>query len=237
MIRVILADDHPTITTGVCAYIDGIPGVMVVATASSAAELIMKLENMECDLVVTDFSMPIINGVTDGYTMLAMIRRKYPAIWLLVLTMNEIPAVLYQIIKSGVHGVLHKSDEISEIGNAIRSVSNPIPYLGKTVCDLLKRELKSKSGSQATVPSLREAEVLRLYVAGYSLWEIAAKLNKSIKTVGLQKASAMKKMGFRNDIELGCYARAIGGLNESAWQPTPIHKTVKKKGAKSFSTC
>ncbi|MFC5473190.1 response regulator [Paraherbaspirillum soli] len=209
MIKIILADDHPIIITGMRDYIDQMPGYMVVATASSTDELLARLKDTRCDMLIMEFSMPI-NRIGDGNALLAMIKRKYPSVSVIVLTMNVMPTVLYQIICSGVKGLLHKSDEITEISNAIQDVSHNLQYVGKSVRQLLKK------GPSGKLPTRSEAEVLRMYIVGHSLHEIAKRLNKSVKTVGLQKASAMKKMGFQNDIELGRYSSTISSLSGHA---------------------
>lgn len=205
MIKTILADDHPAIISGVRTYIDQMPGFEVVETASTIEELLARLQDTQCDLLIMEFSLPI-NRKGSGCVLLDQIKRDYPAVEVIVLTMIDIPAVLYKIANSGVRGLMHKSDEIAELGNAVLEGSRNAPYIGTSVLRLLK---KGPSGKQ---PTKREVEVLRMYVVGNSLREIARRLNKSVKTVGVQKASAMKKMGFRNDIELGRSSSIMGRI-------------------------
>jgi two-component system capsular synthesis response regulator RcsB len=199
MIKIILADDQPIIISGVRQYIEQMPGFAVVATASSASELTERLRDTPCDMLITEFSLPI-NRIGRGCALFKQLKRDYPALELIVLTMIDIPAVLYQITNCGVKSLLHKSDEITELGRAMLEGSQATPYIGKSALRLLKK------GPSGRLPTKRETEVLEMYVVGNSLREIADRLNKSVKTVGLQKASAMKKMGLRNDIELGRYS-------------------------------
>ncbi|WP_211461319.1 response regulator [Collimonas silvisoli] len=207
---IVLADDHPVFTAGVRNYLDHLPNCHVVASVASSDALVRCLESTHCDLVITEFSMPMVR-VSDGLHLLSYIRRHHPQTWLVVLTMNAFPVVLYQIVNSGVNGLLHKSDEMPEIGKSIRHLGNnsPLPYMGPSFRALLRNGIdgKAKSGS----PSPRETEVLRLYAAGNSLRDIAERLNKSVKTVSLQKASAMRKLGLDNDIELGRYCATVSG--------------------------
>ncbi|MFC5473191.1 response regulator [Paraherbaspirillum soli] len=217
-LKIVLADDHPLILAGVSTYIHRLPGCRVVATAASSDELINCLELIPCDLVITEFSMPMAR-IGDGLYLLSYIKRHYPKKWVIVLTMNEIPAVLYQISHSGVNGLLHKSDETPEIGKAIQSVSCKKPYMGSALRMLLQH------GHDARIPTPRETEVLRLYAAGHNLDEISARLSRSKKTISLQKAAVMKKLGLRNDIALGRYCAAVSGDTnaqpESADWPFP----------------
>ncbi|MDP5008242.1 MAG: response regulator, partial [Glaciimonas sp.] len=200
MRKIILADHHPIIVAGVRSYIERVPGFNIMATATTTDQLVERLIDTDCDILIMDFSMPM-NRICDGLTLLSFVKRHYPALWVIVFTMNVMPAVLYQIIKSGVSGLLHVNDEMTELGHAIQGEVNNARYIGTSIRAMLR------AAPAVKMPTPRETEVLRLYVEGLSLHEIAKRLNKSVKTVGLQKTSAMKKMGIQNDIELGRYAR------------------------------
>ena len=206
--KIVLADDHPVFTAGVRNYLNHVPDCRVVACVTSSDALVRCLESTPCDLVITEFSMPMVR-VSDGLHLLSYIRRHHPQTWLVVLTMNALPVVLYQIVNSGVNGLLHKSDEIPEIGKTIRHLGSDSPYMGPSFQALLQNGINGQAKSR--IPSPRETEVLRLYAAGNSLRDIAQRLSKSVKTVSLQKASAMKKLGLGNDIELGRYCAAVSG--------------------------
>lgn len=204
--KIVLADHHPVFIAGMRNYLRHVPDCRVVASATSSDELVRCLESTPCDLVITEYSMPMVR-VGDGLHLLSYIRRHHPQTWLVVLTMNAFPEVLNQIVNSGVNGLLHKSDAIPEIGKTIRHLGNGSPYVGPSFRALLRNGIGAKSRN----PSPRETEVLRLYAAGNSLREIARRMSKSVKTVSLQKASAMKKLGLGNDIELGRYCATVSG--------------------------
>lgn len=205
MIKIILADDHPAVISGVRQYIDLMPGHVVVAAAASTAELSARLQDTPCDMLISEFSLPI-NRIGDGCVLFNQLKCEHPALALIVLTMIDIPAVLYQIRNSGVRGVVHKSDELGELGRAILEGTRSTPYVSKTVLRLLRQ------GPNGKAPTRREVEVLKMYAVGNSLREIADRLHKSVKTVGLQKASAMRKIGLRNDVELGRYSCSMGRM-------------------------
>ncbi len=207
-VKIVLADDHPMFTAGVRNYLNHVPDCRVVASVTSSDALVRCLESTPCDLVITEFAMPMVR-VSDGLHLLSYIRRHHPQTWLVVLTMNAFPVVLYQIVNSGANGLLHKSDEIPELGKTIRHLGNGSPYMGPSFKALLRNGIDGQA--KIHIPSPRETEVLRLYAAGNSLRDIARRMNKSVKTVSLQKASAMKKLGLSNDIELGRYCAAVSG--------------------------
>lgn len=198
--QIILADARPVVIAGVRGYIDRCADLSIAGVATSTEEILVLLKNVDCDILITDFTMPM-HLMNDGLTLLSHIKRNYPRICLIVLTMNMMPAVLYQIIKSGVNAVVHMNDELSDIELAIERASKNTRFIGKSVRDILR------SGPVGHLPTKREAEVLRMYADGFTMQEIAIRLNKSIKTIALQKTSAMRKVGLRNDVELGRYSR------------------------------
>ncbi|AIY44075.1 Capsular synthesis regulator component B [Collimonas arenae] len=206
--KIVLADDHPVFTAGVRDYLDRVPDCRVIACVTSADDLVRCLESTPCDLIITEFSMPTTR-VSDGLHLLSYIRRHHPQTWQIVLSMNAFPVVLQQIINSGVNGLLHKSDAIPELGKNIRQLGSDTPYVSPSFQAMLQVEVEEQG--KYRVPSPRETEVLRLYAAGNTLHDIARRLSKSVKTVSLQKAAAMKKMGLRNDIELGRYCATFTG--------------------------
>ncbi|KAF3996982.1 response regulator transcription factor [Glaciimonas immobilis] len=198
--QIILADDRPVIIAGVRGYIDRCPDLSVAATATTSDQILARLKDTPCDILITEFSIAIEN-MNDGFTLLSYVRRHYPKLCLIVLTLNNMPAVMYQIIKCGVNAALHMNDELVTIREAIDSAESNTRYIGKTVRNILR------SGPVGIMPTKRETEVLRMYAEGQSMQEIATRLHKSVKTIALQKMSAMRKVGLRNDVELGRYTR------------------------------
>ena len=203
MHTIILADIHPVVISGMRGYVDRCPDLSVAAVASSSDQLLARLRDTKCTVVIMDISMSMQN-LADGFTLLSYVKRHYSKIHLIVFTFNMMPAVLYQIIKSGADGVLHMNDDVSEIRHAIDCAARNSRYISYSVREILR------SGPVGRMPTRREAEVLRMYAEGYSIQQIAVRLCKSIKTIALQKTSAMKKMGLRNDVELGRYT--CGGI-------------------------
>ncbi|PUA17871.1 response regulator transcription factor [Glaciimonas sp. PCH181] len=203
MHSIILADIHPIIICGMRGYVDRCPDLSVAAVATSSDQLLARLHDTRCTIVIMDISMSMQN-MADGFTLLSYVKRHFPRIFLIVFTMNMMPAVLYQIIKSGVDGILHMNDDVADIRQAIDCAARNSRYIGNSVREILR------SGPVGRMPTRREAEVLRMYAEGYTIQQIAVRLCKSIKTIALQKTSAMKKMGLRNDVELGRYT--CGGI-------------------------
>jgi len=210
-ISALLADDHPIVRSSVRLEIDKMPGIAVVGEAASADELIGFLAHQHCDLLITDFNMP---GSTheDGLSMLDAIRDRHPRTAILVLTMLTNSGLLRAIHDRGIAGIVSKSDTMPELNAALRAIAAGETYVSANVRSLLNL----RSGQSQPPMSLltdREAEVLRLFVSGHTISEIAAQRQRSVKTVSHQKISAMNKLGLKNDPELYAYAHQHGFLN------------------------
>lgn len=208
-IRVILADDHPVLRVGVRTIIESSGVGDVVAEASSADELIALLATTDCDVLVTDFSMPG-GPQADGFAMLSLIRRRYPDLPILLLSMASNPSILNMAASAGVLGLLDKASSLDELPLALQIVYRGTPYVSKSLQDRI-----AESGSEAVIgagkkPSPREMEVLRLLASGLSVTQIALQLHRSVTTVSRQKTNAMRKMGIDNDAQLFEFLRNQG---------------------------
>ena len=216
-IKVIIADDHPVILFGAAQALLKFPEIEVVGQARQSTELIQLLQKSPCDVVVSDLAMPG-GQYGDGMPLLGYIGRQFPTVRIVVLTMLENPALLKRLREVGVTAVINKSDDLSHIGLAIVHVMRGQEYIGPSVRIALDSMGLSASGQQRDVVlSKRELEVVRLFVSGMTITEIAAQLKRSIKAISTQKNTAMRKLGIERDSELFQYAQSNGLLNLSAY--------------------
>lgn len=205
-IRVMLADDHPFIVFGLREMLGKRLGFHVVAEAANPQMLLETLARIDCDVLITDFSMPCDNA-PDGLSLLHSIRTRFPRVRIVVLTMLDNPALLGCIRKAGALALLNKRDGTQELSNAVIAAFQGREHLSPSVRKALAT--LGTGNPQAVVISRlspREIEVLRLYVGGMTTSDIARYLNRSINTVSTQKHSAMRKIGVNNDAELFDYA-------------------------------
>lgn len=207
--KIILADDHPIILTGVRSLMAEMqPSCDIVAEANNVSELWRTLEQHECDLLITDFSMPNDDNV-DGMAMIKQLRRKYPNLPIIVLTQVHNLGVLQALLQIGIQGLLLKKSVIAELEETVKKVLLGSVYIGETV-----RELLNEQGiNQYTIPvelSLKEIEVVRLLANGMSVTQVASYLHRSVKTISTQKTNAMQKLGLKSDSELFHYAQQQG---------------------------
>ncbi|MCW0504458.1 MULTISPECIES: response regulator [Aeromonas] len=207
--KIILADDHPLILTGIRSLIaHNQPGCEVVAEAHQVSELLNTLQQHSCDLLITDFSMPG-DERSDGLTMIQQLKRDYPTLPILVLTQIHNAGILQSLLQLGVSGILLKKAVISELSDAIRQILSGHSYIGGSVKNLLAEAgLDHQTGLVQLTP--KESEVVRLLAGGMSVTQVAEYLHRSVKTISTQKKSAMLRLGLQSDSALFHYAKEQG---------------------------
>ncbi len=207
--KIILADDHPLILTGIRSLIDQItPHCEVIAEAYQVSELLKSLQQHHCDLLITDFSMPG-DSRCDGLVMIQQLRRDYPNLPIIVLTQIQNSAILQSLIQVGVNGLILKKSVINELADAIRQILLGHRYIGPAVNMLLADAGVSSQGNISPLTP-KESEVVRLLASGMSVSEVADYLHRSVKTISTQKKSAMVRLGITSDSALFDYAKSSG---------------------------
>lgn len=219
-VRIIIADDHPVVLLGIKALLQSHGhGMQVVGEAGSGRGLLALLPVCECDLLITDYSMPDAAGTEDGLAWLKRLRREYPGLPVIVLTMIHNPALIRGMLKAGIHGVVGKAAMTRELLLAIHAVMAGRTYVGEHVRDAIADASVPESGADdadtsddPSTLSRREAEVVRLYASGLSITQIAERVHRSVKTISQQKNNAMRKLGLTSNSQLYEYARVWGLL-------------------------
>lgn len=202
-LRVIIADDHPLILMGIRELLGRDINLSVEAVASSPSELVKHLQKNQPDTIITDYSMPGDGQYGDGIRFISYLRRHFPDVKLIVLTMVSNPMIISSLYDAGVQGVVLKQDELSEVLVALNLLRQGVKYYPANFKqDTPKDVLPSSVQERLTSLSPREFEVLRLFAMGDSISAIAEQLNRSIKTISAQKASAMRKLNVHNNQDL-----------------------------------
>lgn len=206
-LRIIIADDHQVVRLGARSVIESSGVGTVVAEAATVEELFAALAGHECDLLITDYSMPT-SDKADGIGMIEKIRRLYPDLRVLQMSVTENIAILRMVAQSGVLGLFDKGSLVEELPLAIQAVSRGQPYVSRKLREVIDRVGTQAIGDDRTrVLSPREVEVLRLLSSGLTVKAIAQKLHKSMSTISRQKGDAMLKLGLRSDAELFDFMR------------------------------
>lgn len=203
-IQVIVADDHPIVSLGVSHELARDPAIEVIGCARDSTDLVAQLEARPCDVVVSDYAMP--GGKHgDGLGLIGLLRRRFPALHVAVLTMVEHPTLLRALLTDKKLCILSKADSTSHIIGAIHAMMRGRTYYSPTIKDMIIRESLSPEQPRLT---RREAEIVRLFCAGTTITEISRISSRSVQTVSSQKRSAMRKLGIERDADLIRYGNA-----------------------------
>ncbi|MBI2772312.1 MAG: response regulator transcription factor [Burkholderiales bacterium] len=202
-IRVVLADDHDLVRSGIKALLSMIEGVEVIAEARDGAELIKLVESLVPDVVMTDISMP---GM-DGITAIAHIHASHPQVRLLVLSMYDTVDFVKRAVGSGACGYLMKDAPPFELEQAVRSVMATGSYFSPAIAQRLLQPSEPTVDDELTQ---RQVEILRLIAQGRASKEIAFELGLSPKTVDVHRARIMERLHLNDIASLTRYAMRKG---------------------------
>ncbi|CAB3635458.1 response regulator [Achromobacter pestifer] len=197
-IRVIVADDHPAVALGVSYELGLDPAIDVIGCVENSTDLIARLESQECDVVVSDYTMPG-GKYGDGLGLISLLRRRYPALHIAVLTMVSNPTLIRALLGYENLCVLSKSDSTAHIINAVHAMFQGRTYHSPTIQHMAANQAFSLTRARLTK---REAEIVRLFCAGATVTEISERSHRSVQTVSSQKRSAMRKLGLERDADL-----------------------------------
>jgi len=206
--RVLLAEDHTIVRKGLRSLLDKETGIKVVEEAEDGREAILKTEELHPDVVVMDIAMPGLNGLEAT----RQIKKRFPDIKIIILTMHANEEYILQSLKAGASGYLVKKAAPVELISAINAVhkgnSFLSPSISRMVIDEYIRRSKEISEGEEGFEQLtvREREVLQLIAEGRKTREIAELLYISIKTVETHRAHIMNKLDIHSTAELTRYA-------------------------------
>ncbi|HBO1218306.1 TPA: response regulator [Pseudomonas aeruginosa] len=204
-LKVIIADDHPIILLGVRELVERNPHYCVVGEAVCSQSLIELLERQSVDVVISDYNMPADSPYGDGLKLIDYLKRHYPDVRILVLTMISNPLILTRLQELGVNGIIQKSQLHSEIEKALNAIVHSNTYQAPAPARHSVTACNTPIDQRLESLSPKEYETLRLFVAGKSVTEIARTQNRSTKTISAQKVSAMRKLEVSTDQELLTY--------------------------------
>ncbi|MEX1843608.1 response regulator transcription factor [Enterobacter cloacae] len=203
-IRVIIADDHTVVQFGVAKLLEAEPDIRVVGLAGTVGGLFKILKSTPCEVLICDYSF-YKDPEPDGMALLEKIRRYYPGVNIILLSSYDSVVIVREMLQIGVMGFISKAIQDTQLPVAIRKVMNGEQYIDpKTSQELIKYMLEAPTGNKSGVSILspRETEVVRLFIRGMTVTEIAQYTNRSLKTISTQKKKAMDKLGVKSDSEL-----------------------------------
>ena len=199
MITVLLADDHAIVAEGLAALLR--ETFTLLRTVHDGRALVAAAAELNPDVVVTDISMPLLNGLDA----IRQIKSARPATNVIVLTMHIEPDLAVQAFRAGASGYLLKVSPLEELVEAVRQVARGRAYLTSLIAkDLISVLLEAKKESPAAGERLtgRQREVLQLVAEGRTMKEVASLLHISPRTAESHKYEIMDLLGAHNTAEL-----------------------------------
>lgn len=196
-IKIILADDHPLIREGFKSLLGKSEHFEIIGEATNGQQLIELVEQLHPDIVLTDISMPVINGLVA----IEKIKKENSEVKMVVLSMHEERAYVINALKAGAQGYLLKSIEGAELEKALLTIYEGRKYFSATIGNVLAESV-TRDQTEAGDITPREKEVLELVAKGQSTKQIADVLGISIRTVETHRVNMLKKMKVNNTAEL-----------------------------------
>jgi DNA-binding NarL/FixJ family response regulator len=204
MIRILLADDHDVMRSGLRTILEAHSEWLVCGEAREGHEAVRLALKLQPDIAVVDIAMPGL----DGLEVTRQIKKELPRTEVLIFTMHETENMIRAVIAAGARGYVLKSDAGLKLTEAVESLSRHEPYFTPKASETLLEEfIKSYSVSdKESILTSREREIVQLLVAGKVNKEIAEVLNISVRTVETHRATIMRKLGINSIVELVLYA-------------------------------
>ncbi len=206
-IRIVLADDHRVLRSGLRLLLERNAGFEVVGEASNGREAVEAASTLAPDVVVMDVAMPVLNGIDAA----AQIAARYPAVATIVLSMHSDEGYLLRALKAGARGYLLKDSAEADLVQAIRSVHIGkaffSPALSRMLIDDYIHQLQQRGGEDSyELLTPREREIFQLLAEGRSSKDAAQLLSLSPYTVETHRGNIMQKLNLHSLPELILYA-------------------------------
>ena len=202
MIRILIADDHEVVRSGLRKILEAQPNWEVVAEAGDGKDAIHKAAETRPDVAVLDYSLPLVNGIEAT----RQIRARLPKTEVLIFTMHDNETLIQELLKAGARGYLLKSDAKRHLIGAIESLASHKPFFTAKVSEALLNSFLARPNREGSTLTNRERGVVQLIAEGHTNKQIANILNISLKTVETHRAAIMRKLNLSSSAALVRYA-------------------------------
>jgi DNA-binding NarL/FixJ family response regulator len=210
MIRVLVADDHPVVRSGLVGVLSSLDGFEVVAVAADGADAVREAVLHHPDVALMDLQMP----GTDGFTAIRELARVAPAVRVCVLTMYDDDDSLFAAMRAGAHGYLLKGAEQDEIARAVRAIAAGEVIFGPAIAARVLHQLNAPAtqapGSAFPELTARELEILDLLASATPTSAIARRLELAPKTVSNHVSNILTKLQVSDRTQAAMKAREAG---------------------------
>jgi DNA-binding NarL/FixJ family response regulator len=207
-LRILVADDHHVVRTGLRALLESKSGWRVCAEAANGREAVEKASALKPDVAVLDIGMPLLNGVEAT----RQIHKLSPQTEVLILTMHDSDVLVQEVLEAGARGYILKDDADRNLLAAVDALRRHKPFLSSRVSDVASKTrpaagdgpVRERSFRSRLTP--REREILQLLAEGKTNKEVAGLLGISVKTAETHRANIMLKLDFHSVTDLVRYA-------------------------------
>ena len=202
MTRILIADDHDVVRSGIRRIIEDQPGWSVVAEATDGKDAVAKAIATKPNVAILDYRLPLI----DGIEATRQIRRRVPSVEVLVFTMQDDDNLLHEALSAGARSCVQKSDAGLHLISDVQSLAEHKPYFTDRASQVLLKNFLTEADKVQQILTDREQVVVQLVAEGHSNKEAAAVLNVSIKTIETHRSSIMRKLDLTSSAALVRYA-------------------------------
>ncbi len=200
--KILIADDHGIVRSGVKLLLDRQPDMEVVAEAEDGVDALEQAVRLKPDIAVLDVSMPRMTGLQATHE----IKRQSPDTQVLILSMHDDERYLFEALRAGASGYVLKRAADKDLVDAVRAASRGEPFLTSNAQQALIRDFIERGEAATDELSPREQEVVKLIAEAHTNKEIAEILHLSEKTVESHRGRVLQKLGMRDRVELVRYA-------------------------------
>lgn len=201
--RILIADDHEVVRSGLRAILEAQEGWEVVAEAADGQEAITKAVETSPDVAIVDYSLPVMNGTEVTRQICA----RAPQVEILIFTMHDSEVLVRELLEAGARAYLLKSDAKRNLIAAVRSLADHKPFFTEKVSQtLLDAFLLVHHGKREGDLSSRERVIVQLIAEGHTNKEMSDILNLSVKTIETHRAAAMRKINVTSTAAIVRYA-------------------------------
>jgi DNA-binding NarL/FixJ family response regulator len=199
-VRILIADDHGIVRSGLKLLLDRQADLEVVAEAEDGVDALAKALSERPDLAILDVTMPRMTGLQATHE----IKKQAPEVQVLILSMHEDERYLFEALRAGAAGYVLKRAADTDLLEAVRAAARGQPFLTASAQQSLIRDFLERGEQPELTP--REQEIVKLIAEAHTNREIAEILHLSEKTVESHRANVLQKLGMRDRVELVRYA-------------------------------
>jgi two-component system, NarL family, invasion response regulator UvrY len=200
MTRIVIADDHAIVRSGLKQIISEVPDLTVDGEAASADELLTLLRSRPFDVLVLDLTL----GMRSGIDLLKQVKSEFPRLPVLILSMHAEELFAIRALRAGASGYVQKEGAAEELVQAIQRIAGGGTYVSANMASTIAADVSRSGRDKLPHERLtdREFEIFRLLGSGKSVGGIAAALNLSVKTVSTHRTHIIEKTRLRNNAEI-----------------------------------